>query len=156
MKGSSGFIASAYGFYNFFMIMGFLGVPAVCLSYLLYKNGLRWNVNNGLKVLSIALALIISLLSLIDSGENTIQHNDKLIHFSIYAILTYITLIASRKTNILVLLATILLLGISLEFLQSMTGLRNFEYMDIIANSLGIFGGFLFYFLQKRSLKKSL
>ena len=37
MKGSSGFIVGAYGFYNFFMIMGFLGIPAVCLSYLLYK-----------------------------------------------------------------------------------------------------------------------
>ncbi len=155
MKGSSGFIASAYGFYNFFMIMGFLGIPAVCLSYLLYKDELRWNANNGLKVLSIALALIISLLSLVDSGESAMQLNDKLIHFSIYAILTYITLIASRKTNIFVLLAIILSLGICLEFAQSITGLRNFEYMDIIANSLGVFGGFVFYFLQKINLKKS-
>ena len=38
----------------------------------------------------------------------------------------------------------------------STAGLRNFEYMDIIANSLGVFGGFVFYFLQKRNLKKSL
>ena len=155
MKGSSGFIASAYGFYNFFMIMGFLGIPAVCLSYLLYKDELRWNTNNGLKVLSIALALIISLLSLVDSGENAMQLNDKLIHFSVYAILTYITLIASRKTNIFVLLAIILSLGICLEFAQSITGLRNFEYMDIIANSLGVFGGFTFYFIQDKNLKKS-
>ena len=155
MKGSSGFIASAYGFYNFFMIMGFLGIPAVCLSYLLYKDELRWNANNGLKVSSIAIALIISLLSLVDSGESAMQLNDKLIHFSIYAILTYITLIASRKTNIFVLLAIILSLGICLEFAQSITGLRNFEYMDIIANSLGVFGGFVFYFLKKGNLKKS-
>ena len=155
MKGSSGFIASAYGFYNFFMIMGFLGIPAVCLSYLLYKDELRWNTNNSLKVLSIALALIISLLSLVDSGESAMQLNDKLIHFSVYAILTYITLIASRKTNIFVLLAIILSLGICLEFAQSITGLRNFEYMDIIANSLGVFGGFTFYFLQEKNLKKS-
>ena len=155
MKGSSGFIASAYGFYNFFMIMGFLGIPAVCLSYLLYKDELRWNANNGLKVLSIALALIISLLSLVDSGESAMQLNDKLIHFSVYAILTYITLIASRKTKIFILLMTILSLGISLEFIQSVSGLRNFEYMDIIANSLGVFGGFTFYFLQEKNLKKS-
>tara|TARA_B100000214_G_scaffold145078_1_gene103703 strand:+ start:64 stop:1620 length:1557 start_codon:yes stop_codon:yes gene_type:complete len=155
MKGSSGFIADAYGFYNFFMIMGFLGVPAVCLSYLLYKDELRWNANNSLKVLSIALALIISLLSLIDSGESAMQFNDKFIHFSIYAILAYITLIASKETNIFVLLAIILLLGISLEFAQLITGLRNFEYMDIIANSLGVFGGFTFYYFQRKNLKKS-
>ena len=155
MKGSSGFIASAYGFYNFFMIMGFLGIPAVCLSYLLYKDELRWNTNNGLKVLSIALALIISLLSLVDSGESAMQLNDKLIHFSAYAILTYITLIASRKTKIFILLMIILSLGISLEFIQSVSGLRNFEYMDIIANSIGVFGGFTFYFLQEKNLKKS-
>jgi len=49
----------------------------------------------------------------------------------------------------------ILSLGISLEFIQSVSGLRNFEYMDIIANSLGVFGGFTFYFLQEKNLKKS-
>ena len=154
MKGSSGFIVGAYGFYNFFMIMGFLGIPAVCLSYLLYKDELRWNANNVLKVLSIAIALTISILSLVDLGESSIQIDDKFIHFFTYAILAYITLIASKRTNSAVLIAIILFMGIFLEFAQSITGLRNFEYMDIIANSLGVFGGFAFYFFQKKNLKK--
>ena len=155
MKGSSGFIADAYGFYNFFMIMGFLGIPAVCLSYLLFTDQFKWNVNSVLKTLSIALALSISLFSLADLGDASIQINDKLLHFSVYAFLTYLTLIASRKTKIFILLMIILSLGISLEFIQSVSGLRNFEYMDIIANSLGVFGGFTFYFLQEKNLKKS-
>ena len=117
---------------------------------------IRDSTNNGLKVLSIALALIISLLSLVDSGESAMQLNDKLIHFSVYAILTYITLIASRKTNIFVLLAIILSLGICLEFAQSITGLRNFEYMDIIANSFGVLGGYIIFSFMKKSLKKNL
>ncbi len=156
MKGSSGFIVSAYGFYNFFMIMGFLGIPAVCLSYLLYKDELRWNANNVLKVISIAIALIISILSLVDLGESSVQIDDKFIHFFTYAILAYITLIASKRTNSAVLIAIILFMGIFLEVAQSITGLRNFEYMDIIANSLGVFGGFTFYFLQKKLEKITL
>ncbi len=155
MKGSSGFIVSTYGFYNFFMTMGILGIPAVCLSYLLYKDELRWNANNVLKVLSIAIALTISILSLVDLGESSVQIDDKFIHFFTYAILAYITLIASKRTKRAVLMAIILSMGIFLEFAQSITGLRNFEYMDIIANSLGVFGGFAFYFFQKKNLKKS-
>ena len=155
MKGSSGFIADAYGFYNFFMIMGFLGIPAVCLSYLLFTDQFKWSVNSILKTLSIASALSISLFSIADLGDASIQVSDKLLHFFVYAFLSYITLIASRKTKIFILLMIILSLGILLEFIQSVTGLRNFEYMDIIANSLGVFGGFAVYFLQGKNLKKS-
>ena len=82
------------------------------------------------------------------------MYKRQLIHFFTYAILAYITLIASKRTNSAVLIAIILLMGIFLEFAQSITGLRNFEYMDIIANSLGVFGGFAFYFFQKKNLKK--
>jgi len=45
--------------------------------------------------------------------------------------------------------------GIFIEYLQGLTGLRNYEYMDIIANSLGVFGGIFLYFLSKNYLKKN-
>ena len=73
-----------------------------------------------------------------------------------YVLLAVITFTASKKTNSYILFVVLILIGVATEVTQMLFGLRNFEYMDIIANSLGVFGGFVFYFLQKRNLKKSL
>ena len=35
IKGSSGFILEGFGYYNFFILMGVLAIPSVCLCYLL-------------------------------------------------------------------------------------------------------------------------
>jgi len=34
--------------------------------------------------------------------------------------------------------------------------LRNFEYMDIIANSFGVLGGYIIFSFMKKTLKKAL
>jgi glycopeptide antibiotics resistance protein len=45
-------------------------------------------------------------------------------------------------------------MGILIEIIQGNLGLRYFEYMDIIANSLGILGSFLIYIMRNKTLKK--
>jgi glycopeptide antibiotics resistance protein len=45
-------------------------------------------------------------------------------------------------------------MGILIEIIQGNLSLRYFEYMDIIANSLGILGGFLIYIMRNKTLKK--
>jgi glycopeptide antibiotics resistance protein len=44
-------------------------------------------------------------------------------------------------------------LGVLIEFLQYTSGLRNFEYMDIIANALGVLVGFLIFKMNEKALK---
>ena len=156
LKGSSGFLVESLSFYNFFILMGFIGIPAVCLSYLLERD-LVLSKENILKIASIAMAISLFLVSITNiSPENTINLNDKLIHFIVYFVLAVTTFYASKNTNQIILIFIIISIGIVAEFAQYIIGLRNFEYMDIIANSLGVFGGFIFFSFIKKNFKKNL
>ena len=154
LKGSSGFLVESLSFYNFFILMGFIGIPAVCLSYLLERD-LVLSKENILKITSIAMAISIFLASISNiSSENVISLNDKLIHFIVYFVLAVITFYASKNTNQIILIFIIISIGIVTEFAQYITGLRNFEYMDIIVNSFGVLGGYIIFSFMKKSLKK--
>ena len=154
LKGTSGFITESVGFYNFFLVMGLMGIPSVCLSYLLLK-GFRFNFQNNLRVLAIAFAMLIFIFSLvqIDTSEISI-FNDKILHFLAYFCLANFVLKASETTKVSYLLIIIFSMGVLIEIIQGNLGLRYFEYMDIIANSLGILGGFLIYIMRNKTLKK--
>ena len=153
LKGSSGFLVESLSFYNFFILMGFIGIPAVCLSYLL-ERGLVLSKENILKITSIAMAISIFLASISNiSSENIISLNDKLIHFIVYFVLAVTTFYASKNTNQIILILIIISIGIVTEFAQYITGLRNFEYMDIIANALGVLVGFLIFKMNEKALK---
>ena len=112
--------------------------------------------SNILKITSIASALCIFLISIYDFGQTFSSLNDKFLHVVMYMILAVITFNASKKTNLYILFAILILIGVATEATQMLFGLRNFEYMDIIANSLGVIIGFVFYFISKRYLKKTL
>ena len=156
LKGSSGFLVESLSFYNFFILMGFIGIPAVCLSYLLERD-LVLSKENILKITSIAMAISIFLASISNiSSENIISLNDKLIHFIVYFVLAVTTFYASKNTNQIILILIIISIGIVTEFAQYITGLRNFEYMDIIANSFGVLGGYIIFSFMKKTLKKAL
>ena len=154
LKGTSGFITESVGFYNFFLVMGLMGMPSVCLSYLLLK-GFRFNFQNNLRVLAIAFAMLIFIFSLvqIDTSEISI-FNDKILHFLAYFCLANFVLKASETTKVTYLLIIIFSMGVLIEIIQGNLGLRYFEYMDIIANSLGILAGFLIYIMRNKTLKK--
>ena len=97
------------------------------------------------------MAISLFLVSITNiSPENTINLNDKLIHFIVYFVLAVTTFYASKNTNQIILIFIIISIGIVAEFAQYIIGLRNFEYMDIIANSLGVFGGYIFFSLMKK------
>ena len=154
LKGTSGFITESVGFYNFFLVMGLMGIPSVCLSYLLIK-GFRFNFQNNLRILAIAFAMLIFIFSLAQIGAlETSIFNDKILHFLAYFCLASLVLKASETTKVSYLLIIIFSMGALIEIIQGNLGLRYFEYMDIIANSLGILGGFLIYIMRNKTLKK--
>ncbi len=154
LKGTSGFITESVGFYNFFLVMGLMGIPSVCLSYLLLK-GFRFNFQNNLRVLAIAFAMLIFIFSLVQSDSSEIPiFNDKILHFLAYFCLANFVLKASETTKVSYLLIIIFSMGVLIEIIQGNLGLRYFEYMDIIANSLGILAGFLIYIMRNKTLKK--
>ena len=154
LKGTSGFITESVGFYNFFLVMGLMGIPSVCLSYLLLK-GFRFNFQNNLRVLAIAFAMLIFIFSLVQTDTSEISiFNDKILHFLAYFCLANFVLKASETTKVTYLLIIIFSMGVLIEIIQGNLGLSYSEYMDIIANSLGILAGFLIYIMRNKTLKK--
>ena len=153
LRGYSGFLVESFNYYNFFIFCGLVGIPAVLISYFFVRNS-EVNIENVLKLSTIALLLIVLLMSLFNI-EGAAPVDDKLIHFLIYGAVSFIGLLASRNSSTLFLLVLLIMFGIFIEYLQGLTGLRNYEYMDIIANSLGVFGGFVLYFFTKKYLKKN-
>lgn len=154
LKGTSGFITESVGFYNFFLVMGLMGIPSVCLSYLLTR-GFAFNFQNNLKILSIAIGMLIFILSIAQIGSlEASLINDKVLHFFAYLFLAGLVLEARTKTKVFYLMIIIFSMGVLIEIIQGNLGLRYFEYMDIIANSLGILAGFLIYIMRNKTLKK--
>jgi glycopeptide antibiotics resistance protein len=86
---------------------------------------------------------------------------DKIVHISMYAILCLLLLrgICKQQNNeyprFKIILSAILFcaaVGISIEFLQPvLTMFRRFEFLDMVANSIGVLSGFyLFRFLIRK------
>ena len=153
LKGTSGFLTDSLGFYNFFLLMGLLGAPSICLSYLLIKE-FKFDMQNNLRIAGIALIMIIFTFSLFEIPRSNLDGlSDKLMHFSAYLLLSLLIFRASLTFTKASLFIGLILLGVLIEALQYTSGLRNFEYMDIIANSLGILVGFLILRIREKALK---
>ena len=153
LKGTSGFLTDSLGFYNFFLLMGLIGAPSICLSYLLIKE-FKFDMQNNLRIAGIALIMIIFTFSLFEIPESYFDGlSDKFIHFFAYLLLSLLIFRASLTFTKASLFIGLILLGVLIEALQYTSGLRNFEYMDIIANSLGILVGFLILRIREKALK---
>ena len=153
LKGTSGFLTDSLGFYNFFLLMGLIGAPSICLSYLLIKE-FKFDMQNNLRIAGIMLIMIIFTFSLFENlGSSLNVMNDKIIHFTAYTALSFLVFRASRTFKRVLLFTGLVSLGLLTEFLQYSSGLRNFEYMDIIANTLGVLVGFLIFKIGEKSLK---
>ena len=106
---------------------------------------------------SILLAIVIALLSLVP-GNNmpytsffSIPFFDKIVHFSMYALLGFVALMESRHTrqcsgyHLFILVGLFLLSGL-IEILQAtVVATREAEWADLLANLLGLFAGYLAY-----------
>ena len=154
LKGTSGFLTDSVGFYNFFLLMGLIGAPSIGLSYLLIK-GFTFNMQNNLRIAAIILIMGVFTFSLFEFQESKTLLYDKYIHFFVYSFLSFLVFKASLSFKKILLFIGLISLGIFIELLQNVSGLRNFEYMDIIANSLGILVGFLIFRINGKALKLS-
>lgn len=93
--------------------------------------------------LLVAVVVYLSLTSSLPDVKLGIQDQDKLGHFTAYALLAwwFSQVYPARLHSFFGLFLA--LLGITLEFLQDLVGDRYFEYGDMLANMLGVVGGCL-------------
>jgi VanZ family protein len=104
---------------------------------------------------SILLGILIALLSLLPGSSLpgsflfSIPHFDKIIHCSMYALLSFVALIESRRTGQcfryhFLLLLCIFLLSALIEILQAtLVESRGAEWYDLLANFIGLPVGYL-------------
>ncbi len=91
-----------------------------------------------------AWATIIIYLSLIPHPPQPVnfQYSDYLEHALAYGLLMlWFCQIYQKQAHRIRLALCLIALGVSMEFLQRMTGYRYFEYMDMLANSAGVLLG---------------
>ena len=99
------------------------------------------------------MVLAVVALSLLPQDQISIEQpfNDKVAHFLTYFILTFIALLSSnQKHSLLSILAIQVLIGVCMEVAQSFIPGRTPEFLDVLANSLGVLFGALVYFLFRK------
>jgi VanZ family protein len=67
--------------------------------------------------------------------------NDKVLHFSAYALLAFIPVFGFKLRHGIPLALSMILLGVALEFAQRLVPSRSYEVADMVANALGVFTG---------------
>lgn len=73
-------------------------------------------------------------------GDKLAQYGDKLAHFIAYFVLMgWFSQIYHTNYHRRLYMISFLLLGISLEILQGLGGIRSADWQDVVANSIGIF-----------------
>lgn len=107
--------------------------------------------------LSIVVAILIATLSLIpgssmpDSKLFEIRFLDKIVHFSMYAVFGFVSLIESRcmekcASFHLMLILVIFVISTVIEVLQAtVVATRSAEWLDLAANFTGLLAGYFAY-----------
>jgi VanZ family protein len=103
--------------------------------------------------LTLSLVALLSLLAI--PGKQVFQWQDKLSHLVVYMLLFWLLLLAYGKQWSLISLGILLVFFSGLiEVAQSFTGYRQAEWLDLLANMVGILVAALSYKAFK-SYKKS-
>ena len=87
--------------------------------------------------LFLSFVLISSLIPL-KLPEAGIEHPDKILHFTVYALLTLLFLKAYDKAPLLIVSVALLTFGSGLEIIQQVIPYRVGSFLDGVANALGI------------------
>ncbi len=99
----------------------------------------RWLV---IGLLLVAAVIYLSLTPVPPQLQLEFRFADKLEHLLTYSVLMFwfgqLTLQRAR----LLTAGLLILLGVAIEFLQGMTGFRQFDIFDMIANTLGVMLGY--------------
>ncbi len=110
---------------------------------------------------SIVWAAIILFLSVFNiSTPNSVKdyiipHFDKIVHLSLYAIFSFLLLLENKKSNpIYIRLLFAIFYGILMELFQHLfTKYRSMEFLDLLANTGGVFLGYFIFNQLKKKLK---
>lgn len=95
-----------------------------------------WLAIGWLMVVSICYVSLTPSPPEIDIG---FKHLDKIEHLSAYFILMFwFSLLYEIKSHRLIFVLFFVVMGVGIEILQGLGGVRYFEYYDMLANSLGV------------------
>lgn len=112
------------------------------------------NIAKVLLVLWIVFITVISLATFSKISQIKIQNGDKYVHFTLYFVLTFLlyhsrllSLNLSKKIKLMICLGISCAYGIIIEVVQGFfTVNRQFEWIDILANSMGSLLAVLFLY----------
>ena len=96
------------------------------------------------RLIAAGVTLSIWVLSLIPLGQASIPGGDKLHHFIAYASVMAawrLALPLHNKWQQLMVAASLMAMGVTIEFLQGLTPYRFFEWADSLANAAGVIIG---------------
>ena len=103
------------------------------------------------------LVLIVILSSIDPSPTLGLPINDKIAHFVAYGgLMGWFSQIYQIQKQRIIVAALLILLGMSMEFYQSTIPGRYYEFADMIANSGGVFLGWLFCLTPMQYILQSL
>ena len=101
--------------------------------------------------LAYIMLLVFGILSLMPGPD--IGDSDKIAHFVGYAALSaWFCLIIEQRNSLWRILIGLISYGLLLELLQSLTSYRFGDLADVVANSLGVITGLVFYFTPLRRI----
>jgi VanZ family protein len=103
------------------------------------------------------ITLLIWVLSLLPIDPASVPGSDKFHHFIAYASLMFAWCLVRPATTLrpqVALAALCVAMGLAIECAQGLTGYRFFEWLDVLANSLGVMLGWLcfracYFFVQR-------
>ena len=114
----------------------------------------------ALWTVSVLLVVIGSLLpesSLLRLHYDAIAPNDKVVHFMGYTVLALVPVALLELVGLgIALAASMIPMGVLLEFLQRLVPGRSFEIADMVADSLGVLLGILLALCIRRLLPRSM
>lgn len=101
-------------------------------------------VRRILRILWLFAILVVMVMSLVPANslpmrELSLLHvNDKVEHCLAYAVLAFLPAIHEQRRFIIAAALGAVVLGIALEYGQLLTGWRDFEYGDMVADAVGV------------------
>ncbi|MCL5744567.1 MAG: VanZ family protein [Acidobacteria bacterium] len=103
------------------------------------QRGLLW----AAWLAGVLVVIVLSLLPNNSAPIRLLEHaSDKVLHFGGYLVLGLIpVLIAKKRSAAVAAVASVIVLGLALEFGQLFVPGRNFDVRDYLADDLGVFCG---------------
>lgn len=97
------------------------------------------------RILGLLIVICVFTLALMPQIPKIIPYEDKIGHTGLYFLLM---VYFSRKFTVYIAVGLLLFIGIMLELLQHQVGYRSAEVMDVVANTLGMFLGYIYLKLR--------